>query len=206
MTGTQQTTRYLRIAVIWVLTVGLSCVATAVFAKSDAVARSADSTVHRAATDQVWTTTRASKNRKDVVAAGVVAELINWIGGHTPYDISKTLAEPPAVIFSDWGQMISYEGRQLVLGSSLRAVYDVDARQIYLLRPWSSANIFDHSTLLHELVHDVQYQNRTWSCAGKSEWEAYKLQEAWLLERGVESGFNWVQILIQSRCPRDVHP
>jgi len=206
MIATQQFTGRCQIAVIWVLTVGLFCAAPMAIAKSDDTRRTEEVAIQSAAMGQVGAAIQASKMRKDVVLADVVAELINWIGEHTHYDISPTLADPPYVSFSDAGQEILYEGRHFVLGSSFRAVYDVETRIIYLLRPWSFSNIFDKSTLLHELVHDVQYQNRTWSCAGKSEWQAYKLQEAWLSERGVESGFNWVQILIQSRCPHDVHP
>jgi len=41
---------------------------------------------------------------------------------------------------------------------------------------------------------------------GKAEWEAYKLQEAWLAEQGLASGFDWPQIFLLSRCPWDVHP
>ncbi len=206
MTVTQHTTRYLHIAVIWVLTAGLSCVGTMVFANSDAATRTAYPEEKRAALSRVGAANQAAKVRIHMVSQEFIVELIHWIGEHTSYDTSRTLADPPSVIFSDSGQNILYEGRHLALGSLFRAVYDVDARQIYLRQPWSFSNIFDRSTLLHELVHDVQYQNRTWLCAGKSEWQAYKLQEAWLSEHGVESGFNWVQILIQSRCPRDVHP
>ena len=206
MIATQQFTGRRQIAVIWVLTVSFSCAAATAIAKTDSALRTEEPTIQSAAMGHLGTATQAFKMRKEVMLADVVAELINWIGEHTHYDISPTLADPPSVIFSDAGQEILYEGRHLVLSSSFRAVYDVETRNIYLRRPWIFSNIFDKSTLLHELVHDVQYQNRIWSCAGKSEWQAYKLQEAWLLERGVESGFNWVQILIQSRCPHDVHP
>ena len=44
-------------------------------------------------------------------------------------------------------------------------------------------------------------------CPKATEWEAYKLQEAWLLENGRTPDFNWAYILLDSSCmPRDIHP
>jgi hypothetical protein len=60
--------------------------------------------------------------------------------------------------------------------------------------------------LLHELVHAVQFDNRSWDCLGAPEWQAYKMQEAWLAEHGISADFDWLLIYMQSRCPRDIHP
>ncbi len=68
--------------------------------------------------------------------------------------------------------------------------------------PWRDSDVRDVSTLLH----DIQFSSHPWPCQCQAEWEAYKLQEAWLAEQGPSSGFDWPQIFLLSRCPRDVHP
>lgn len=148
----------------------------------------------------------ATARGDDTVPAALVARLIDWIGRHTGYDVSETRTDPPDMVFAWSGSQVPYEHGSLMVGRSLRAAYDEPARRIHLVRPWHVADVHDRSTLLHELIHDVQYRNRRWPCAGKAEWEAYKLQEAWLAERGIASGFNWQQIFFLSRCRRDMHP
>ena len=152
---------------------------------------------------------RDRKNRhasKPLVPRAVISDLVKWIGDHTDYNISKTLMEPPSVRFCDQDTQIYYEGEMVIVDPMLRAAYDMRDRHIYLVRPWKVSSAKDLSTLLHELIHDVQYLNRNWPCKEKPEWEAYKLQEAWLSEQGVESEFNWLKIFMLSRCPRDIHP
>ena len=140
------------------------------------------------------------------VSEEILSELIRWIGNRTDYDISRTLHHLPTVSFCDPKTEISYEGETIIVDPMIGAAYDMEVRHIHLVRPWSPSNTRDLSTLLHELIHDIQYLNRTWSCNGEPEWEAYKLQEAWLEEQGVQSDFNWPLILLLSRCRRDVHP
>ena len=82
----------------------------------------------------------------------------------------------------------------------------MEIRRIHLVRPWDASNTKDRSRLLHELIHDVQYINRGWTCKEEPEWEAYKLQEAWLAAQGVASEFDWLHIFMLSRCPRDIRP
>ena len=141
-----------------------------------------------------------------IVPEAVIRDLVKWIGDHTEYDISKTLMDPPSVSLCDHGTEIYYEGEMIIVDPMLRAAYDLKNRDIYLVKPWETSSAGDLSTLLHELIHDVQYLNRKWSCKEEPEWEAYKLQEAWLAERGIPSEFNWIQIFFLSRCPRDIHP
>ena len=141
-----------------------------------------------------------------IVEDAVVAELLAWIGAHTAYDVSASLAEPPSIGFCRTGEVIVYEGENLLVDPDLGAAYDKDRRHIYLAQPWDAAVVEDIGTLLHELIHDVQYRNRDWPCWQKTEWEAYKLQAAWLAERGVNADFNWALILLLSRCSQNHHP
>jgi len=87
-----------------------------------------------------------------------------WIGQHTEYDISHSLNDPPAVELVGVGEVIRYEGNDFVVDVHLKAAYDGISGTIYLVLPWSTSSIRDQSTLLHELVHDVQFLN--WPAAG----------------------------------------
>ena len=136
----------------------------------------------------------------------MVTELTHWIGENTNYDISRTLQEPPRVSFCKTGEAIVYEGDEMIVDPRLKAAYDLSERRIFLVLPWDAGDPRDASALLHELIHDIQLLNRDWPCLGAPEWEAYKLQAAWLREQGVESDFDWLHIYMRARCPRDIHP
>jgi len=136
----------------------------------------------------------------------LIRSLVVWIGAHTEYDVSDILSNPPSISFCQQGSRIRYEGKDMVVDERLRAAYDMKQRRIHLVMPWSASIIEDQSTLLHELIHDVQFSNRRWSCANEPEWEAYHLQEIWLLERGAKPDFNWSEIYFLSKCFNDIHP
>jgi len=135
----------------------------------------------------------------------VSRELMAWIGENTSYDVGPLMGTLPEVSFCNCGDVIWYEGRTLYMDEPIQGVYDMQLRRITLVRPWSRKELLKVSTLLHELVHYVQYQSRQWPCWRATEWEAYKLQERWLLERGVDPGFNWAEIFLRSRCAPEIH-
>jgi len=142
----------------------------------------------------------------NVIENAVVVELLTWIEAHTDYDVSASLAEPPSIGFCRHGDVIDYEGQSLNVDPDLGGAYDMERRHIYLAQPWDASNVRNLGTLLHELIHDVQYRNRDWPCWQKTEWEAYKLQESWLAEKGLSAGFDWALILMLSHCPQGHHP
>ncbi|MEM8797950.1 MAG: DUF6647 family protein [Pseudomonadota bacterium] len=135
-----------------------------------------------------------------------IIELYEWIEAKTDYDLSKPKAEPPEILFCAVGEDIPYEDRRMVVEPNDLGVYDPINRRIYLVGSWSETRLEDVAVLLHELVHDVQFVNRTWECPNQSEWEAYKLHELWLSEKGIDAGFDWTRIYFRSKCPRDIHP
>jgi len=142
----------------------------------------------------------------DIAVAGEIPptlldDLVGWIARNTDYDVSLTYRSPPTISLCEPGDTVTYEGADLIVDPALRAAYDLRARRIHLVAPWSPENPFDVSVLLHELIHDVQLANRGWDCIGAPELEAYWLQDKWLAERGIRPGFDWAAIRMLSRCP-----
>jgi hypothetical protein len=136
----------------------------------------------------------------------MVRTFVIWIGKRTSYDVSAVLETPPTIHIAAENTRIAYEGRLIDLGPTLAATYDAYSREIYLKCPWNPADPHDMSTLLHEVIHDVQYTNRISACPREAEWEAYRLQAEWLEEQGLEPQRNWLQAVLSSGCLRDVHP
>ena len=140
----------------------------------------------------------------EFVNRGLITELIGWIAISTMYDVSATYSSPPEILFCDVGEIIAYESDDLLVDALLGAVYDRSRQQIHLVRPWSPDDPFDVSVLLHELIHDVQLNNRDWPCVGAPEFEAYWLQDKWLSEHGKRLDLSWRYVRELSECPVDI--
>jgi hypothetical protein len=107
----------------------------------------------------------------------------------------------------DYGHVVAGADHRTVIGGTMRGAYDARTATIYLVRPWFGDSPEDLGVLLHELVHHRQVDAKHWYCERAMEWDAYKLQEAWLADHGLESGFAWAAILLGSSCAvRDHHP
>ncbi len=135
-----------------------------------------------------------------VVSEEILNDLIGWIAIHTSYDLLQAYQSPPTLSFCAVGEIVDYEGNGLLVEEGLWATFDHTNRHIYLVRPWSLFNVFDQSTLLHEMIHDIQLSNREWDCLGAPELEAYLLQDKWLQEHGIYHQFNWPAIIRMSQC------
>ncbi|MGM0742689.1 MAG: DUF6647 family protein [Pseudomonadota bacterium] len=91
--------------------------------------------------------------------------------------------------------------------STTRGLYDPHEATIYLVRPWDRRNPFDVAVLLHELVHHRQREHGHWYCPGAQELPAYRIQDKWLAELGLEADINWIAVVLEAGCtPRDIHP
>ncbi len=134
------------------------------------------------------------------VSPELVKSLIGWVAVNTMYDVSMSYRSPPEITFCDVGETIDYEDGVLIVDPILGAAFDLSRRTIHLVRPWSADDQYDASVLLHELIHDIQLTNRDWDCIGQPELEAYWLQDKWLAEQGVRSGFDWPLIKRMSTC------
>ena len=148
----------------------------------------------------------ANGSRQESDLEPLVSELLIWIGEQSGYSVEPFLHDLPQVSFCNRDEAIRYEDRTIIMHEPVRGVYDANERKIFLVKPWSSQDLKNVGTLLHELVHYVQYSARHWDCWHETEWEAYKLQEAWLQQHGIDPGFNWTEIFLLSRCSRrDIH-
>jgi hypothetical protein len=89
----------------------------------------------------------------------------------------------------------------------IEAFYSKNDRTIYLPDSWNPNALRDRSILLHELVHHLQYLNNVKvTCEFEHDFQAFKLQAAWLSEQGVEypldlMGVDLRYVLVLSHCP-----
>ncbi|MDD9741923.1 MULTISPECIES: DUF6647 family protein [Marinovum] len=135
--------------------------------------------------------------------ADLVAHLDDWLDRRS--DLPRR-AQPPAVRLVSAVRAAALDGLSS-RHAALRGLYDAEAQVIWLIRPWSPRDPFDVSTLLHELAHHRQAEARHWYCPGAQELPAYRLQQAWLNELGLEPEVNWIAVVLESGCtPRDIHP
>lgn len=141
-------------------------------------------------------------------SSGALAELIEeldlWLDQHSG------LPRKPASAQIRWidarAPAAVLRARPAVSLGKSRGFYDPDNRTIWLVRPWSRGNPRDVSVLLHELMHHRQH-GAHWYCPGAQEHSAYRLQEAWLAERGLKLRVNWIAVVLESGCAaRDIHP
>lgn len=136
----------------------------------------------------------------------LVRGLVDWIGDATGYAVDSARRDPPEIRFCTEGSALAYADDSIVVEPEERGLYDIARRRIHLVAPWQPDNPRDVAVLLHELVHDIQFQNRHWECNNAAEWQAYKLQDQWMTEQGLDAGLDWLRIYMWSRCPRDHHP
>lgn len=96
-------------------------------------------------------------------------------------------ARLPEVLFVTGPEIdnVAY-GAQDQPGQQAAAVYDTTSATIYLNTAWGADPIRDASTLIHELVHHLQFEagaDKTYPCRQWVERVAYKAQADWLAAR-----------------------
>jgi len=129
--------------------------------------------------------------------------LISWIASQTHWTFQET---PPIDLIPSEEIQKRYTAEDPT-SFQIGAFYSVKDRTIYLPDSWRSNTLRDRSILLHELVHHLQYLNHVKvTCETEREFQAFKLQAAWLSEQGVEypldlMGVDLRYILMLSHCP-----
>lgn len=118
----------------------------------------------------------------------IMLEHIDWLVENGGYEYN---GEPlPDVVYGTQEQLTAYFyglDRYLEEGDDLMAVEGIfqseDEGTIFLLDDFDWYNTEDLDTLVHELVHYLQYiSETTYSCSVAAELEAYRYQTEWMME------------------------
>ncbi len=110
-----------------------------------------------------------------------IGPLLEWIAARTGWP----LHDAPPVKFVPRKELVKMFGGTAD-GFHVEALYSDRDHSIYLADGWKPDNLRRRSILLHELVHHLQYLNHVRvTCESEHELQAFKLQFAWLGERGV---------------------
>ncbi len=146
----------------------------------------------------------AARWRSAGTMQALVSILDDWLDAHSKWD-RRTPA--PRVRLVSQSEAAARRGTAShIQPGRLRGLYDGARQEILLVEPWDPGNARDVSTLLHELVHHRQAAH-DWNCPAAQERPAYRLQDAWLAERGMQADVNWLAVILDSGCTlRNVHP
>ncbi|HEV2898142.1 MAG TPA: DUF6647 family protein [Pseudaminobacter sp.] len=178
-------------------------------------------------------TSRAVLPREAILsAAGFVEERVSedserallkaiaaWLSSE--FDL-PSVDEPPAIAFASARRMIGLRYRDVpgdrwrggsdyayldITGerSDVVAVYDDEARTIYLPEGWSGRGPGELSVLVHEMVHHIQnVAGSRFACPEEREKTAFEAQERWLGRFGsdllTEFGLDPFTLLVRTNC------
>lgn len=114
-----------------------------------------------------------------------------WIGSHTSYDVSQVVL--PQIEFHTQEELnrLYYQGRECKEGefSNIVAFYTKKAGGTgYFNKKFNEKDPEDQAVLFHEIVHHVQYVNKTKmpKTAYAREVEAITLENIWRIEHGIK--------------------
>lgn len=134
---------------------------------------------------------------------GLVTRLERWLDVNSAY---PSRAAAPRIVILPAAEAEARGGHATMIRGRLRGLYEPETATIILSAPWSADDPRDVAVLLHELAHH-RMSARHWYCPQAQEEDAYRLQAAWLAAEGLEDGFYWPAIMLESSCaPRDIHP
>jgi len=115
----------------------------------------------------------------------LMISLLLWIGTNSTLMVENVIL--PQVKFTSSEEMHRIFSMEDNCGdTTVKALYDIHNKEIYLLDDWDKSNLIDRSFLLHELVHHLQKQ-KGYECRQKKEEEAYELQFKYLKESAIDN-------------------
>lgn len=122
--------------------------------------------------------------------ASDVGPLIHWIAAKTGWPVR----DAPPIKFVSRDDLAKMFGGTAD-GLHVEALYSDRDHSVYLPNGWKADTLRRRSILLHELVHHLQYLNHPKvTCESEYELQAFKLQLAWLSEKGVEDPLDFLGI------------
>jgi len=142
--------------------------------------------------------------------APVESELMKSVAAWLSADFGLSIAELPNVEFVGKARMIALRHRgvpsdHMNEGRDILAIYDDDARTIYLPRGWTGRTVAEASILVHEMVHHAQnLGGMKAECPRAREKLAYEAQRRWLKRFGAdleeEFGIDGFTLLVLTSC------
>lgn len=133
-----------------------------------------------------------------VVSYDVTRPLMEWVTAHTGIFVKYV----PAVFVSRQ-MMMAKIGDPQRNAAMARALY-VPNQVVIDDEFWDESDTRTVSFLLHELVHHAQYvSGRKYPCNNAKEWEAYRLQNMWLQEQGLDPAVDEDWIAHMADCNND---
>ncbi|MCG8324036.1 MAG: hypothetical protein MI673_00845 [Thiotrichales bacterium] len=132
----------------------------------------------------------------------LVIMLFTWISANTSYDVNHPQPNIVLTTRHNLCQLYGIHDFDTCNASGLRAFYDKDLT-IYMGIDFDESDSHKISGLLHELTHYIQYRNNRHdnTCLGHLELEAYKVQDAWRAEQGLEPVLDiFNEILLEDSC------
>ncbi|HTV70100.1 MAG TPA: DUF6647 family protein [Rhizobiaceae bacterium] len=147
-----------------------------------------------------------------VAEDGDYAQLIQEIGAWLAAEFDlPTMSQPPVIRFASSKRMASLRFRDITASHApdeepeIVAVYDGEARTIYLPQGWTGRDAAEMSILVHELVHHMQkLAGQKFACPEMLEQLAYEAQERWLVQNGrdlmTDFGIDPFTLLVRTNC------
>lgn len=132
----------------------------------------------------------------------IIIGLLTWIGMNSNYN---TELSTPNIVMTELHNICSQYGinnKKRCQDSRLQGFYN-KYQTIYLKLDFQQHDLDDQSKLVHELVHYVQWKNghNKSTCLGHLELEAYKIQDRWRVQHGLEPKLDeFRKMMLQASC------
>lgn len=132
----------------------------------------------------------------------LMLSLLAWVHFHTGYDVEVSL---PNVTITETVNLCQNYGMTTpghCDAIKLSGFYD-ERYTIYLRARFDDDKLADQARLLHELIHYIQWHNEINkdSCWATLEVEAYRLQDQWRVEHGLdEQADPFKLVMLESAC------
>jgi hypothetical protein len=140
-------------------------------------------------------TSLAPNARASEITPSFIAPLMSWVEART----NTRVPNLPRVSVSRQ-LMVEKIGNPLRQSALARALY-VPGHVVIDDSFWDPSDIRAVSFLVHELVHHAQmYRGVDYECNNTKEYEAYRLQNAWLAEHGLPPVVDESWIARMARC------
>ena len=147
----------------------------------------------------------------ETVSPALAAAISKWLSDE--FDLPQAQS-PPAFAMVPQGSLALLRMRAIDshgsnvgrAGSTIVAVYDDEARTIYLPKGWTGATAAELSIVVHEMVHHLQKEKELkYACPEEREQLAFAAQERWLAMYGtnLETEFELdpFTLLVRTNCP-----